>query len=160
MMSAYDRVVSKLMHYDMLRLREDIKADVYSLMKIREAIKKGGEAGKRMALSAIDKTAKDLFTPYAGITDFELITGKKPTLSEYGDSEGMESGILNLYNEIKHVLENEVKKEYGLNMQNYVQEYMDIQMNQIFAGYPDDVVEVGVGHHRFSAPSAPELIYI
>jgi len=135
-------------------LRRGIEVEIHALMSIRNIILKGGEEGKRMALAAIDKTARDLFAPRFGITDYELITGKKPKLSEYM-SESKESAILDLYNDIRRVLENEVRQEYGLNLRDYVQDYLDIQTKQIFAGCPYD--EVGEMPRRLPVPSTPEF---
>lgn len=80
---------------------------------IKDAMETRGGLVDNLILKEIDKIAAGLLTPKYGITDYELITGKKPEITEFGE-----------------VLRKEVKKEFGVSLPYYVQRYVDELVDQ------------------------------
>lgn len=81
---------------------------------IEDAMKTRGEIGEKIIFCEIDKIAADLLTPEFGITEYEILTGKKPNITEFGE-----------------VLQKEVRKKLGFSLPHSVRYYMEETVNQI-----------------------------
>lgn len=105
-----------------LKKEDEIERKMQEARKetVRDAIETRGELAEKTIFHMIDNEAAKLFVEESGITDFEIITGKN--LRE-----------LNLEQkaaEMRNVLQKQVKKELGVSLPNYVQQYVDGIVNQ------------------------------